>query len=116
MEIYFKTDLALDDLAGKLRAALNLPDRNQTPYQHAQRRVGENRGGDYYLFEAFGLSLYLLHNSGEVAIPERSECAYYLYAEAQTDTDRGTTDCLTRQIFAVMRRTGFDVTLGALAA
>ena len=116
MEIYFNTDMTMDALADTLRETLNIPGQNRTVYQREQRRVGANRGGDYHLFEAFGLALYLLHNSGEVAIPERAECAFYLYAEAQAETDRDTADCLTRQIFAVMRRAGFNVTLDALAA
>ncbi len=59
MEIYFKTDMAFDALAQTLRETLNLPDRNRLPYAVEQKRHGINRGGDYYLFDAFGLEVEL---------------------------------------------------------
>ena len=108
MEIYFKTDMTLDALAETLRRALNLPEQNRTPYQKEQKRVGANFGGEYYLFEGFGLELYLLHNGGEAAVPERAECRYYLYAEAGAAPDEEMVDCMTRQIFAVTRRAGLE--------
>jgi len=116
MEIYFKTDMAFDALAQTLRETLNLPDRNRLPYALDQKRHGSNRGGDYYLFEAFGLELNLLRNAGEVAVPERAECPYYLFAEAGPEADLEMTDCITRQIYTVMRRTGLEVELASLAA
>jgi len=116
MEIYFKTDMAFDALAQTLRETLNLPDRNRLPYAVEQKRHGANRGGDYYLFEAFGLELNLLRNAGEVAVPERAGCPYYLFAEAGPEADLETSDCITRQIYAVMRRTGLEVELASLAA
>lgn len=116
MEIYFKTDMAFDALAQTLRETLNLPDRNRLPHAVDQKRHGRNRGGDYYLFEAFGLELNLLHNAGEVSIPERAECPYYLFAETGAETDPEMADCITRQIYAVMRRTGLEVELASLAA
>jgi hypothetical protein len=112
MEIYFKTDLTLDALADRLRRVLNLPEQNRTVYQKEQKRVGANFGGDYYLFEAFGLELYLLQNGGEAAVPERAECRFYLSAKAGAAPDEELVDCMTRQVFAVTHRAGLDVTLG----
>jgi len=116
MEIYFKTDLALEALAQQLRETLNLPDRNRTPSVGSQKRYGVNRGGDYFLFETFGLELNLLRNAGEAAIPERANYSYYLFAEASHGADLETVSCLTRQIFSVMQRTGLEMELASLAA
>ena len=116
MGIYFKTDMAFDALAQTLRETLNLPDRNRLPYAVEQKRHGTNRGGDYYLFEAFGLELNLLRNTGEVAVPERAGCPYYLFAEVGPEADPEMADCITRQIYTVMRRSGLEVELGSLAA
>jgi len=107
--------MAFDALAQTLREILNLPDRNRLSYALDQKRHGSNRGGDYYLFEAFGLELNLLRNAGEVAVPERAECLYYLFAEAGPEADLEMTDCITRQIYTVMRRTGLEVELASLA-
>jgi hypothetical protein len=115
MEIYFKTDMGFDALAQTLRETLNLPDRNRLPYAIDQKRHGSNRGGDYYLFEAFGLELNLLRNIGEVAVPERAEYPYYLFAEASLEADLEMTDCITRQIYTVMHRKGLEVELASLA-
>ena len=78
--------------------------------------MGANFGGDYYLFEAFGLELYLLKNGGEAAISEHPECSHYLYAEAEAFPDEELVDCMMRQIFAVTRRAGLDVRLDAQAS
>ncbi len=116
MEIYFKTDISLDALAKTLRETLNLPDHNRLPYARDQKRHGRNRGGDYYLFEAFGLELNLLRNAGEAAVPEHADCSYYLFAETGPEADLEMTDCITRQIHTVMRRKGLEVESASLAA
>jgi len=116
VEIYIKTDLTLDALAETLRETLNLPEKNRAAHAEDQKRYGVNYGGEYYSFEALGIWLNLLKNVGEVEIPERRAFPYYLLAEAGAEADWETTDCLTRQVYAVMRRTGMDVDLASLAA
>ena len=116
MEIYIKTELTLDTLADTIRETLNLPDRNRALHAENQKRYGINYGGEYYTFEALGIWLNLLRNTGEVNIPERADFPYYLLAEAGAESDWETVDCLTRQVYAVLRRTGLNVDLASLAA
>ena len=116
MEIYIKTELSLDTLAETIRETLNLPERNRARHAEEQRRYGVNYGGEYYSFEALGIWLNLLKNAGEVEIPERTAFPYYLLAEAGAEADWEAVDCLTRQVYAVLRRTGLDVDLASLAS
>lgn len=80
MKIFFKTNLNLDELAVTFREILNIPPTNRS--QIVQARDGLNIGGGlYYYFEIFGLKLYLIRNSGEVAYPEKGEFQFYIYLE-----------------------------------
>ena|SRR5207249_2359924 len=109
MEIFVATDLTLHELAQQLREILNIPDRNRSPnwLDPSQWRYSDNLGGEYYLFEVFGLLLKLIRNEGEEAgIPERSEYSYYILVDTAGQTDLEMLACLRRYLCGVLRRAG----------
>lgn len=108
MELFIKSDLALDDFALRLREILNLPESNRTSYHVHQRRYGVNRGGEYYLFDVLGLELLLIRNQGEVEIPERAEYPYYLIVQGRPDTEMGTWEQFTVYLRDVLRDAGLQ--------
>ena len=116
MELYFTTDMTLDAMAETLRRALNIPPHNATPHLREQKRFGMNRGGEYYLFEAFGVQWLLLSNKGETRIEERPNAAFYLYGEGGANTDSDLINCLTRQILSVTQRAGLHAEADGLTA
>jgi hypothetical protein len=80
-ELYFRTKLSLDELAGRIRTALSVGV--------SEKRDGANRGGLYYEMKVFGLTVELLVNRGEVEIPERQDWQYYMlvYSDEVAITD-----------------------------
>ena len=68
VEVYFKCDMTLDELADRLREIFNIPQTNRTPYAVDQCRDSINHGGTYYNFDIFGLTMRVLSNAGEVEI------------------------------------------------
>lgn len=73
-ELYFRTQVSLDVLALHIAERLGVI---------CQRREGMNKGGIYYRYKAFGMTLELLSNTGEVEMPGRSDWQFYvmLYCE-----------------------------------
>jgi len=70
LELYFKTDMTLDELSQNICAILNVGD--------CEKREGANRGGEYYDMMISGFNLEVLSNKGEVEISERSDWQYYM--------------------------------------
>ena len=67
---------ALDDLAVLIQDRLFLPQTNASGL--TQQRNGENMGGDYYLFETFGIEILLLRNARDSQVEDDSNWKYYL--------------------------------------
>jgi hypothetical protein len=107
MKIFFKTNLNLDELAASFREILNIPPTNRS--QIIQARDGLNIGsGLYYYFEVFGLKLYLIQNSGEVAYPEKAEFQFYTYLENHEGLDENL-DAITNYVAQVFNEEGFEI-------
>lgn len=106
MYVFFKNDLPFDALAQRLREILNIPDRNITPYLAQQKRESVNMGGEYYLFEVFGLELKLLRNVGEVEIAERSGWPHYLFIDMEAPANLTVLHCMTEYVCHVVNRAG----------
>ncbi len=85
MELYFKTDKTLHELAIDIRSVLNISSVNQTSYQIVQSRYSDNFGGDYYIFEVLGLTLTLISNLGDIIIENKREYNYFLLIECETN-------------------------------
>jgi len=81
METYIKAEKDLHQMAALLSGLVNVASQNPTSYQKEQRRHSENRGGEYYLFEVFGLTLVLIRNADDGLIPERKDWPYYVVIE-----------------------------------
>jgi hypothetical protein len=108
MEIFLRWDGDIDELALKLREALNLPHANRTPYQTDQRRISDSRGGVYYLFEVLGTELLLLRNGGEAEVPEWREYPYYIVVQCRLNIKESDWDCLTRYLCGVLVAAGME--------
>ena len=115
MEVYFKGESSLDSLSERLRELLNIPSQNKESYHRGQKRYGVNMGGEYYLFEIFGLTLRVLANKGEVEIPERADWPYYAFISVDCDTDRQIIKTMTEHLAQVARRAGLQAEVDQLA-
>ena len=101
LELYLKSHLDLDATAEKFAEALGA---------RFERRDGLNRGGDYYLFKAFGLTLELLSNAGEVAIPESPDWPFYVlvYCDESPMTMEDL-QCKAEHIRTLLVRQGIEI-------
>ena len=108
MYIYFRGESSLDSLAERLRELLNIPPQNKSSYCRDQKRYGVNRGGEYYLFETFGLELILINNKGEVEMPERADWPYYAVLQIYCDTDHQIIKTMAEHLAQVARRAGLE--------
>jgi hypothetical protein len=90
METYIKTAKDLNEVARVLARAVNVAGKNPSSYQREQSRQSANFGGEYYLFEVFGVTLTLVRNRGEVEVPERKDWSYYVIVAC----DRASTEFL----------------------
>ncbi len=64
--------------------SVNVASKNPSSHQQEQRRQSANFGGEYYLFEVFGVTLTLVRNQGEVEVPERTAWPYYVIVSAES--------------------------------
>lgn len=108
MYVFIKDELSLEDLAKRLRDAMNIPEMNKKPYHVEQKRDGINMGGEYYLLETFGLNLTLLRNAGEAELPEWQEWAHYIFVEMEPYTDLSIVRCMTEHVCNVAKRAGLQ--------
>ena len=115
MEVYFRGETSLDALAQRLRELLNIPLQNKSPYQREQKRIGANMGGDYFLFEIFGLTLTLLNNSGEVEILERRDWPYYLLVSGHDGVDSQLIDAIAEYLAQIAPRVGLEAEKDSLS-
>lgn len=75
----FNQQKSLEEFALSLKTILNVADTNLKNSQKGQRRYGLNiGGGEYFLFEVFGLEIYVIQNAGEVKYFDNS-CTFYLW-------------------------------------
>ena len=70
LELYVKTTGSLEECSELLASLIQIGNFH--------KRYGENRGGEYFEAESFGLKFELLTNSGEILIPERKDWPYYV--------------------------------------
>lgn len=108
MYVFFKDDLTFDTLAQRIREAMNIPERNRAAYHVHQKRESMNMGGEYYLFEVFGLTLKLLRNAGEVEITERLDWPYYLFVDMEPPVNPDSLRCMTEHVRLVAQRAGLQ--------
>lgn len=114
-EVYLRGESNLDALAQRLRELLNIPAQNRSPHQREQKRIGANMGGDYFLFEIFGLTLTLLKNSGEIEIPERKDWPYYLLVTGDDGVDSQLIDAIAEYLAQTARRVGLEAETDSLS-
>ena len=115
MEVYLRGESSLEALAQRLRELLNIPLENKTSYQREQKRTGVNMGGEYFLFEIFGLTLTLLTNSGEVQIPERPDWPYYLLVTGKYGIDPHLIDATAEYLAQLARTAGLEAEADSLS-
>jgi hypothetical protein len=116
LEVYLRGESSLDSLAERLRELLNIPRQNRTPYQREQKREGANMGGEYFLFEIFGLSLTLLNNTGEVQIPERQDWPYYVFLTVDAGVDHQISKAIAEYLAQIARRAGLEAEVDSLSS
>ena len=96
------------DLAKQICAALKVAN--------CEQREGANRGGVYFQLNVFGLTLDLLHNVGEVEIPERADWQYYMviYPEiAELDSEK--LRMFAEYVAALLRKDGLEAEADCLS-
>lgn len=108
MEIFLKTTLPLEEVAGTIRRALNLTATNRTAHQVDQARYGLNLGGHYFLFETWGVELLLLANRGETEVPEMPDYPFYLLFHTPYDAAP-----LAKHLATVLESAGLESTVAS---
>ena len=73
-------------------------------------------GGEYYLFEIFGLSLTLLNNKGEVQIPERSDWPYYGFLRVEGAMDHQIINAIAQYLAQIARHAGLEAEVAQTVA
>ncbi len=85
MEIFIKTRKGFSELAQQIKTIINVRDQNCSGPIFGQNRDSLGRGGEYYVFECFGVLVYLLNNAddeeNEIFVEEKVDWPYYLYLE-----------------------------------
>ena len=106
--VYLKFEGSLHDLAVYLRGKLNIPNKNIS--QLEQFRYGLNiGGGEYYLFEFFGLELNLIMNQGEVLEEDYKEYQYYLYIHTELTVEDSIFRNVIQFLFEILKSDGLVV-------
>lgn len=110
MPIFIKTEEGFDQLGQRLQSLLNVAAQNRTRGQNEQKRYGINFGGNYYLFEGFGLELYLLQNEGEIEYEEYAQWPYYIeVGPAYVRKETGENDSIKRHLAEFLTAEGMEV-------
>jgi hypothetical protein len=112
MELYFKTNKSIHELAIVIRAKLNIALNNKTSYQIEQSRYSDNFGGDYYIFEVFGFIISLIKNHGEVKINKESIYNYYLLIETENEASQGLLLRIGNYLESLFLAENYDVKTG----
>jgi len=102
MKIFIKSEESLGFLAGVLKKHLNIADSNITEYQRDQKRESLSYGGEYFLFEVFGIELKLVRNVGEAKITERADCGYYVIVENQNFSNEMASNEICKHLAAII--------------
>jgi hypothetical protein len=99
--VYLKFEGSLNDLALYLRSKLNIAENNLSGLE--QYRYGLNRGGEYYLFEFFGMELILIINKGEVLEENYEEYQYYLVIYTEVTIEDTIFSCVIQFLVEVLK-------------